>query len=904
VGASRRTAPPSLLDVIRKAVDSSGHAGKWRVPDEDRPDRDWIELAHVEASMPDQGWKLHLTASETSALDVLAGALNSLLDEPVTFKVTRSLAQLNDLNEGHGGLSQVGKFLTVYPNDDAQALRLCASLDKATRGLRGPRIRSDRALRRGSIVHYRYGGFAGLFLQTPMGQILPALRDGDGELIPDERKPTYLAPHWLPDPFLAAGLADPPKPRGRLLGGRYLVVATLHESPRGSIFSAVDVRDPRACIIKHAERNALPGRRGQDACGRLRHEMAVLARLDGDDRFPQVLDLFEEEDDAYLVMTEIAGQTLEQQVRAMAAEGRLPSNALIVSWGRQAAAAVGALHRLGLVYRDLKSPNVMIDDDGRLRIVDLEMACEIGSPDFEGRGTRGYLSPRQERDRAPSVADDVYGLGAILYFAATGAEPSMAPRPARLLDRPLELMNPDLHPHLASVIRRCLDRRPRHRYASMAAVGEALAEAAAARPAAAAGPARAGPVLPGARAARRLAGALGDALCDDARLDSDGSPFWVSRHEVHEGIRARDLSIGSAGPILVLSDLVAELERPRHRDVLERAARALARDGEERPRPLPGLFVGEAGVGAALLRAGKVLCDDALVAAAADRARLIASLPYRSPDLFNGTAGRLRFHLWLWDATADPGQLAFATEAGLALLASAQGSKRAGTWWTIPDGFGGLSGMTYLGYAHGAAGIADALLDLFEATGDERFSAAARGAGRWIARHAVGSPGNGSALDWPDQPGGSGIGPYWCHGAAGIGQFLLHAAELDLLPEARALAGGAALAAARSARWSGPTQCHGLAGNMEFLLDMFQSTGEDCYLAEARLLARLLLAFSSRSGGAVRWPSESPTMFTPDYTVGYAGVASCLLRLGAPKRIPRQLSRRGFAWCGRAAGCP
>ena len=96
-------------------------------------------------------------------------------------------------------------------------------------------------------------------------------------------------------------------------------------------------------------------------------------------------------------------------------------------------------------------------------------------------------------------------------------------------------------------------------------------------------------------------------------------------------------------------------------------------------------------------------------------------------------------------------------------------------------------------------------------------------------------------------------------------------------------------------RWSSPVQCHGLAGNIEFLLDMAQTTGDAAYLGEAQLLARLLDAFQVEQDGMLLWPSESPTTFTPDYMVGYAGVAVCLLRLGNPGR-PHQLSRRGFRY--------
>jgi lantibiotic modifying enzyme len=142
--------------------------------------------------------------------------------------------------------------------------------------------------------------------------------------------------------------------------------------------------------------------------------------------------------------------------------------------------------------------------------------------------------------------------------------------------------------------------------------------------------------------------------------------------------------------------------------------------------------------------------------------------------------------------------------------------------------------------------------------------------------------------------GGALGGAFWCHGAAGAGRFFAHAAQLGILPEAEQVAARAARAVAGGARWIGPTQCHGLAGNIEFLLDMAQATGDRSYRAEAQSLARLLEAFASDREGGLMWPSESPLVFTPDYMVGYAGVAACLLRLSAPERLAHQLSRAGF----------
>ena len=278
--------------------------------------------------------------------------------------------------------------------------------------------------------------------------------------------------------------------------------------------------------------------------------------------------------------------------------------------------------------------------------------------------------------------------------------------------------------------------------------------------------------------------------------------------------------------MLALAELVSEFADPWHISVLEQGARWLAAVPSVGGRPLPGLYVGEAGIGAALLRAGLVLDDRSLVSAAVRRGQWIATLPFGSPDLFNGTAGRVRFHLMLWDATGDETHLRHAREAGQSLLTSAEPAADQGIRWTIPPGYDGLSGSAYLGYAHGAAGIADVLLDLFEATGDERFANAARQTGRWLLGLAVPALADGTGLDWPATEGESIGGGFWCHGAAGIGRFFLHAGALRIMEEAGEVAKRASRTVAIGTRWSSPVQCHGLAGNIEFLLDMAQTTGD------------------------------------------------------------------------------
>jgi hypothetical protein len=374
------------------------------------------------------GWKLHVSATPESAPDVLDRALPALFEEDAAFKVAARRSVVAELNEGEGGISQIGKFISVYPNDDVQAVRLAAALDAATEGLRGPRVSTDRALHSRSLVHYRYGVFVGTS---------------------DEVEP----PWPTADPFVAGGVAEGPDRRP--IGGRYVVVSTIHRSPGGSVLLAADVDTATPCVLKRAGRDSRVAPDGRDARDQLRHEASILERLAPDPRIPAVLALIEDRGDLYLGMELLAGRTLGSIVSGPCDEGRT------LNWGRQLASILLTIHRAGLAYRDLNPGNVLVSEDDTLSLVDFELTYEQGSHG-EVAGTASFCSPQQLAGSLASVADDVYGAGALLRFLATGGDlHAAAPRPRGS--------------GLARVIATCVERNPKRRYPSMRELDSALA---------------------------------------------------------------------------------------------------------------------------------------------------------------------------------------------------------------------------------------------------------------------------------------------------------------------------------------------------------------------------------------------------------------------------------------------
>ena len=372
----------NLLDraVARAASDAQG------VTD---PNGIFVHVKFPDLDVAFRGWKLHVSATPFSAESVLNSCLDVLLMARVPFKFAASVDRLVELNEGVAGLSQVGKFITVYPPTPEVAVRVAQDLDRATAGERGPSILTDRPLSPTSLVHYRYADFA------------------EGSPVESADAP--------PDPFVAAGLVDE-GPR-MVVGSRYLITATLHKAIRGAVQLAVDTQQKRSVILKRAWRDALITPDGRDARDRLRDEAELLRRLEGDGHFPQVWDVFEDFGDLFVAMELLDGTTVARAV----SDGEMPFDVLTVA--RELAAALRSMHQKGFVHRDLNPVNVIVD--GGVKLIDLELARPIGAPGAEyGAGTEGYLSENQQRGGAAVVLDDLYGLGCLLYFVATGADPS------------------------------------------------------------------------------------------------------------------------------------------------------------------------------------------------------------------------------------------------------------------------------------------------------------------------------------------------------------------------------------------------------------------------------------------------------------------------------------------------
>jgi serine/threonine-protein kinase len=156
---------------------------------------------------------------------------------------------------------------------------------------------------------------------------------------------------------------------------------------------------------------------------RFTREALAVARLSGNPHIVTIYDVGEYRERPFIVMEYLAGGSLEQKVKA---EGAQPMG-LVLEWLEQAAGAIDAAHREGVVHRDVKPANLLLDRHGRVHVADfgIASAAGLGSLTQTGTvlGTASYLSPEQAKGEPTSPASDLYSFGVVAFELLTGRRP-------------------------------------------------------------------------------------------------------------------------------------------------------------------------------------------------------------------------------------------------------------------------------------------------------------------------------------------------------------------------------------------------------------------------------------------------------------------------------------------------
>ena len=270
------------------------------------------------------------------------------------------------------------------------------------------------------------------------------------------------------------------------LPARYRSPKRIARGGMGEIYRATDASLGRAVAVKVlAERYS----RDDEVRRRFTREALAAARLSGEPHIVTIFDVGEHAERPFIVMEYLSGGSLEQRIREDGAQavGRA------LEWLEQAAAALDAAHRNGIVHRDVKPANLLLDRNGNVHVADFGIARATGmdSLTLTGTvlGTAGYLSPEQAQGEHATAASDRYSLAIVAFELLTGRRPfeneSITAEAAAHVHAPVPSIAEiceGLPAELDPVFRRALAKEPARRFETasefVAALRAALAEAA------------------------------------------------------------------------------------------------------------------------------------------------------------------------------------------------------------------------------------------------------------------------------------------------------------------------------------------------------------------------------------------------------------------------------------------
>jgi len=273
-------------------------------------------------------------------------------------------------------------------------------------------------------------------------------------------------------------VSEPVAP-GRVLGDRYRLVRPIARGGMASVWEGEDPLLSRRVAVKILDRQLATD---EALRARFRHEAVAAARL----AHPNIVatyDTGEDNGDAYIVMELVDGMTLRELLDAQ--HSLAVSEAVDITM--QVAAALAHAHENGLIHRDVKPGNVLVQPNGHVKVTDFGIAKAADTGNDLTRagtvmGTARYLAPEQVRDGSVDARADVYSLALVLYELLVGQAPfaadsDVATAVARLTNDPPSVCasRPDVPLALDHAIAAALAREPEHRTPTARAFRDALA---------------------------------------------------------------------------------------------------------------------------------------------------------------------------------------------------------------------------------------------------------------------------------------------------------------------------------------------------------------------------------------------------------------------------------------------
>ncbi|MFF3940614.1 class III lanthionine synthetase LanKC [Streptomyces phaeofaciens] len=660
------------------AADQDFHAGRipgtgWTVT----RGREWTFCTPPDLDVPDQGWKIHVSASPDNAAELLDAVAPYCAENGLMYKYISNREILGRRGSKYGDRSASGKFITIYPPTEESLERTLDELEELVGGTPAPYILSDLRWKQGPLF-VRYGGFVLKMARAANGALVPGIRNPQGEMVPDVRRPAFRPPEWVTlPPFLAE--AHHERKQGTLKDFPFRVYKALHFSNGGGVYRAVDQRDGTEVLLKEARPLAGLDASGADAITRMEREHWALTKLAGLPTVPALIDYRDGHEHRFLAREFVDGEALIDVLRRRhpftngddTPEARVAYTAWALDILDQVSAGVAAMHERGVVFGDLHPGNILLKADNTVAFIDMETCTPVEDGYQQAMGALGFHAPHH----LTGAAVDLFALN-VLRLTMFVPLPQIVPWGVAKVQTLLDVAAArfDLPAPLVTAIKEGLGPE-------VLTSGRDFSVA--------------WPAVPHAPLREQIARSIIEAASpdrDDRLYPGDAMQFLT------EG-GGTTFAYGAAGVLWSLSrsgqDVPAE-----HVQWLVDHSRDAETDG-------PGFFTGLAGIAYTLDHLGRPDEADALMRRAFD-----TPVTNVSDSVCNGWSGLGLVALHLAARRADPAYLDMART-----LAERLGTQEsAGT------------GPKRVGLVHGGSGHALFLLRLFESTGERRHLDAAESA--------------------------------------------------------------------------------------------------------------------------------------------------------------------------------